>query len=100
MRTVRLLAAATTAATLTAAGVFAIPGSAAAHRGGPDFGPNVIVYDPSTPAAEMQAKFDELFAQQEKNEMGTNRYAVLFKPGHYDVDARLGYYTTVSGLGR
>jgi hypothetical protein len=100
MRTVRLLAAVTTAATLTAAGVFAIPGSAAAHRGGPDFGPNVFVYDPSTPAAEMQAKFDELFAQQEKNEMGTNRYAVLFKPGHYNVDARLGYYTTVSGLGR
>ncbi|GIF77673.1 adenylyl cyclase [Asanoa siamensis] len=100
MRTVRLLAVATTAATLTAAGVFAMPGSAAAHRGGPDFGPNVFVYDPGTPAAQIQAKFDELFAAQEKNEMGTNRYAVLFKPGHYDVNARLGYYTTVSGLGR
>ncbi|MDG4821840.1 adenylyl cyclase [Asanoa sp. WMMD1127] len=98
MRTVRLLAAATTVVTL--ASVVAVPGSAAAHRGGPDFGPNVFVYDPSTPAAEIQAKFDELFAQQEKNEMGTNRYAVLFKPGHYDVNAKLGYYTTVSGLGR
>jgi len=85
---------------VAAAGVLAVPGAAVAHRGEPDFGPNVFVYDPATPAGEIQAKFDELFAQQEKNEMGTNRYAVLLKPGHYDVNARLGYYTTVSGLGK
>lgn len=66
----------------------------------PDFGPNVFIYDPSTPAAQIQAKFDELFAVQEENEMGTNRFAVLFKPGQYNVDATLGYYTTVAGLGQ
>jgi hypothetical protein len=51
-------------------------------------------------AVLLTATFDELFARQERNEMGTNRYAVLFKPGRYDVNAKLGYYTTVAGLGR
>ncbi|MFC7649862.1 hypothetical protein ACFQX6_63170 [Streptosporangium lutulentum] len=88
-------------AVFTGAGLVSVPATAAAHKdGAPDFGPNVFVYDPSTPVTQIQAKLDELFAQQEDNEMGTNRYAVLFKPGRYDVNARLGYYTTVAGLGR
>jgi hypothetical protein len=96
-----LLTVAASAAALTAAELVSASGTAAADRGGePDFGPNVFVYDPSTPAAQIQARFDALFAQQEHNEMGTNRYAVLFKPGRYDVNAKLGYYTTVAGLGR
>jgi hypothetical protein len=65
----------------------------------PDFGPNVFVYDPSTPPADIQAKFNALFAAQASNQFGTERYAVLFKPGAYNVDANLGYYTTVAGLG-
>ncbi|MEU4535201.1 hypothetical protein AB0G15_10075 [Streptosporangium sp. NPDC023825] len=98
---VRLLALATSVAALTATGLVSVAGPAAAHPGGaPDFGPNVFVYDPSTPATQIQAKLDEIFARQENNEMGTNRYAVLFKPGRYDVNAKLGYYTTVAGLGR
>ncbi|MGS2646959.1 adenylyl cyclase [Streptosporangium sp. LJ11] len=98
---VRLLALATSVAALTAMGLVAVASPAAARPGGaPDFGPNVFVYDPSTPATEIQAKLDEIFARQENNEMGTNRYAVLFKPGRYDVNAKLGYYTTVAGLGR
>ncbi|HEY9481405.1 MAG TPA: adenylyl cyclase [Micromonosporaceae bacterium] len=66
----------------------------------PDFGPNVFVYDPSTPIVDIQAKFDALFAAQANNQFGTERYAVLFKPGAYSVDANLGYYTTVAGLGQ
>ncbi|WP_440098237.1 adenylyl cyclase [Streptosporangium sp. H16] len=98
---VRFLALATSVAALTATGLVSVASPAAAHPGGaPDFGPNVFVYDPSTPATQIQAKLDEIFAQQENNEMGTNRYAVLFKPGRYDVNAKLGYYTTVAGLGR
>lgn len=63
-------------AALTATGL-ASAASPAAHPGGaPDFGPDVFVYDPSTPATQIQAKLDELFARQESNEMGTNRYAV------------------------
>ncbi len=97
----RLLPLVASAAVLAAAGV--VPSAATASAGSsstPDFGPNVFVYDPSTPAAEIQTKLDELAARQDSNEMGTDRYAVLFKPGSYDVNARLGYYTTVAGLGR
>jgi hypothetical protein len=94
----RLLPLAATAALLAAAGVVPSAGIASADSA-PDFGPNVFVYDPSTPVAEIQAKLDALATQQDSNEMGTQRYAVLFKPGSYDVNARLGYYTTVAGLG-
>ncbi|GLW06481.1 coagulation factor 5/8 type [Microtetraspora sp. NBRC 13810] len=95
----RLLAVGASAALAATSLMSAAVPAAADHGGEPDFGPNVFVYDPETPAAEIQAKFDQLFAQQEENEMGTNRYAVLFKPGQYDVNARLGYYTSVAGLG-
>ncbi|HEY2672105.1 MAG TPA: adenylyl cyclase [Rugosimonospora sp.] len=115
-----LIAFAASAASVTAAGLVAAPGIASASAGAgaagpdhsdpdhsgpghsghePDFGPNVFVYDPATPAAQIQATFDALFAQQAGNEMGTARYAVLFKPGTYTVNANLGYYTTVAGLG-
>src|SRR6476646_5496744 len=99
----RVLAlAAASAATVAAADVLLQPGAASAappSATAPDFGPNVFVYDPATLVADIQAKMDELFALQGSNEMGTNRFAVLFKPGNYEVNARLGYYTTVAGLG-
>jgi hypothetical protein len=66
----------------------------------PDFGPHVFVFDDASADADVQQKFDELFAKQEHNEMGPDRYAVLLKPGAYHVVAQLGYYTTVAGLGR
>jgi hypothetical protein len=65
----------------------------------PDFGPNVTVFDPSMPAARIQAALDAAAAEQVTAEFGTGRYAFLFKPGTYDVDAQLGYYTSVAGLG-
>ncbi|MGW5353100.1 coagulation factor 5/8 type domain-containing protein [Streptomyces sp. NPDC004031] len=65
----------------------------------PDFGPNVRVFDPATPAAEIQAALDAAAQQQVVGEFGTGRFAFLFKPGSYDVDAQLGYYTSVAGLG-
>jgi len=36
---------------------------------------------------------------QDANQFGQERYAILFKPGLYDLSVRLGYYTTVHGLG-
>ncbi|RBJ01172.1 adenylyl cyclase [Micromonospora provocatoris] len=98
----RFLTLTASAASLTALGLPA--GAAAAAPAArparePDFGPNVFVYDPSTPVEEIQSTLDRLFTAQERNEMGFDRYAVLFKPGRYEVDARLGYYTTVAGLG-
>ncbi|UWE09872.1 coagulation factor 5/8 type domain-containing protein [Actinacidiphila bryophytorum] len=96
----------------TAALASAVPlGAAAAPasaRGGhgrppapaePDFGPNVRVFDPATPAADIQAALNAAAQQQVTSEFGTGRFAFLFKPGTYDVDAQLGYYTSVAGLG-
>ncbi|MFL4908410.1 coagulation factor 5/8 type domain-containing protein [Streptomyces sp. MMS24-I2-30] len=66
--------------------------------GGGDLGPNVIVFDPSTPG--IQARLDEVFRQQESAQFGTGRYALLFKPGTYNgLNAQIGFYTSVAGLG-
>ncbi len=65
----------------------------------PDFGPNVLLFDPSDPPAEIQSRLDAVFAQQEQNQFGPERYAVLFKPGRYEVDVNVGFYTQVLGLG-
>jgi len=65
----------------------------------PDFGPNVTIFDPSTPKATIQAKLDSVFSTQESSQFGSGRTAILFKPGRYDVDARVGFYTQISGLG-
>ncbi|MFF3984940.1 discoidin domain-containing protein [Streptomyces sp. NPDC001601] len=67
-------------------------------QGGGDLGPNVIVVDPSTP--NLQAKFDSVFAQQESAQFGTGRYQFLLKPGTYNgINAQIGFYTGISGLG-
>jgi hypothetical protein len=60
----------------------------------------VHVFDPSTPVADIQAALDAAAAQQVPSEFGTGRFAFLFKPGSYDVDAQLGYYTSIAGLGQ
>src|SRR5205814_2904896 len=57
----------------------------------PDFGPNVTIFDSMTPAATIQAKLDEVFKRQESSEFGDARYALLFKPGTYDVNAKVGF---------
>ncbi|MEU6241936.1 discoidin domain-containing protein [Streptomyces sp. NPDC047024] len=67
-------------------------------EGGGDLGPNVIVVDPST--ANLQQKFDDVFSRQESNQFGSGRYQFLLKPGTYNnINAQLGFYTSVSGLG-
>ncbi|MFE2642826.1 coagulation factor 5/8 type domain-containing protein [Streptomyces nigra] len=66
--------------------------------GGGDLGPNVLVFDASTPG--IQARLDEVFRQQESAQFGTGRYALLFKPGTYSgLNAQLGFYTSIAGLG-
>ncbi|MGC0397883.1 hypothetical protein RKD27_000527 [Streptomyces sp. SAI-126] len=67
-------------------------------EGGGDLGPNVIVVDPSTP--NLQQKFDQVFTQQESAQFGSGRYQFLLKPGTYNgINAQLGFYTSISGLG-
>jgi hypothetical protein len=77
--------------------------AALATSDAPDFGPNVHVFDAATPTATIQAALDAAFEAQRLNpsaQFGAQRHAFLFKPGRYDVVARVGYYTALQGLGR
>ncbi|MFG2358852.1 RICIN domain-containing protein [Streptomyces sp. NPDC048521] len=65
----------------------------------PDLGPNVVVFDPSMPSSTIQSRLDSIFKQQETNQFGSQRYAVLFKPGTYNANVNVGFYTQVLGLG-
>ncbi|MEU5262589.1 RICIN domain-containing protein [Amycolatopsis sp. NPDC021455] len=65
----------------------------------PDFGPNVVIFDPSMPSSTIQSRLDSIFSQQERNQFGSQRYAVMFKPGTYANDVNVGFYTQVLGLG-
>lgn len=105
---IRLLVALLLLLTLSAANgasaTLAAPGAMMPAHSAPDFGPNVIIFDASTPLATIQQTFDDLHAQQVDDEMGTNRYALLFKPGAYGapdlpLQVKVGYYTEVAGLG-
>jgi hypothetical protein len=92
--------------TAVAAPVHLAPGAGPSGQPGqPGFGPNVKVFDPSMPQSEIQATVDAIAAQQVDDEMGTRRYALLFKPGTYGTPGhplifQVGYYTEVAGLGR
>lgn len=91
---------------LLSGALLAAAGIASAHAPTPpDLGPNVLVFDPAMPVAEIKAKVDAVAAQQLANEFGPQRYALLFKPGTYGSAAaplnfQVGYYTAVAGLGR
>jgi hypothetical protein len=68
--------------------------------GGGPLGPNVIVFDPSMSTASIQGQLNSVFAQQETNQFGTQRYELLFKPGTYNgLTANIGFYTSIAGLG-
>jgi hypothetical protein len=71
----------------------------AANAAPPDFGPNVLVFSPLTPAAVIQRQIDEVYAIQQHNEFGSQRNAFLFLPGDYKVDVPIGFYTQALGLG-
>ena len=79
-------------------------GGATAAPAAEPFGPNVVVFDPSMPVAQIQATIDAIHARQVDAEMGTARYALLFRPGVYGsaghpLQLKVGYYTEVAGLG-
>ena len=65
----------------------------------PDFGPNVLIFNPSMSSAAIQARIDKVYATQRRNEFGAERNAFLFFPGEYTVDVPIGFYTQVLGLG-
>ncbi len=66
----------------------------------PNLGPNVDIFDPSMSSSSIQSTLDSVFNTQKLNQFGTQRYALLFKPGTYSVEANIGYYTSIAGLGQ
>jgi hypothetical protein len=66
----------------------------------PNFGSNVVIFDPSMSSATIQSQLDSIFNTQKLNQFGTQRYAELYKPGTYSVEDNVGYYTSVQGLGQ
>jgi hypothetical protein len=77
----------------------------------PDFGPNVLIFDPSMSTADVQGRLNTVAAKQNPPtpqtpvgfgygaEFGTSRYAYFFKPGRYNADVKIGFYTQALGLG-
>ena len=68
------------------------------------FGANVTVFDPSMPVETIQAALDATYAKQVDNEMGSERYAFLFRGGTYGsadepVLIKVGYYAEIGDLG-
>jgi hypothetical protein len=103
-RLFKILVAGSLVAAASSAGVSAALADDHEGSGQPAFGPNVYVFSPSTPQSEIQARVDAVASQQVSNQFGTQRYALLFKPGTYGSKAhplsfQLGYYTAVAGLG-
>ncbi|MEV7097320.1 RICIN domain-containing protein [Amycolatopsis sp. NPDC051045] len=83
----------------TAAQSFMLTPVNTSQPGQPDFGPNVVIFDPSMPSSTIQSRLNSIFSQQERNQFGSQRYAVMFKPGTYANDVNVGFYTQVLGLG-
>ncbi len=71
----------------------------AAKDAKPEFGPNVLIFDPSMTAQAIQKQIDAVYATQGRNEFSSQRNALLFFPGSYSVDVPVGFYTEVMGLG-
>lgn len=67
----------------------------------PSLGENVFVFDPSMKMKDIQTVIDSVFSRQSarRSEFSENRYALMFKPGVYNLDVRVEYYTQVLGLG-
>ena len=69
----------------------------------PDFGPNVLIFDPAKDMAAQQALIKPISDSQNPRGTGqfsSNRYALLFKPGSYQLDVQVGYYEQILGLGQ
>src|SRR5215467_868840 len=71
----------------------------AAKTAKPEFGPNVLIFEPSMSSHAIQKQIDAVYATQQHNEFGPKRNALLFLPGSYSVDVPVGFYTEVLGLG-
>lgn len=65
----------------------------------PDFGSNVVIFDNAMDTASIQSQINNIYAIQQNNQFGTPRTAIFFKPGTYNIDIPVGFFTHVMGLG-
>lgn len=79
---------------------------AAAEPNPPVWPASVVVFGPETPQSTIEAAVGAAFARngghvpEFNGQWSSERFAFLFKPGRYDVDVPVGYYTQVLGLGQ
>jgi hypothetical protein len=59
----------------------------------------VHIFDPSMPMSTIQSVITSVYDAQQNNHFGDRRDALVFKPGTYNVDVGVGFYTEVLGLG-
>jgi hypothetical protein len=74
----------------------AVPTPVFAQNNNTMFGPNVYVFDNTTPDATIQTT---LISLANAGQFDPTRVAVLFKPGTYSLQAPVGYYESIAGLG-
>lgn len=73
------------------------------------FGENTCVYAPTDDPAKIQEELDAFYNKTDgtkegaqgraRGEFTEERFAALFKPGDYNLNINIGYYTALSGLG-
>ena len=65
-------------------------------------GKHVFLFDPAMDMSKIQNLLDTLHIHQtnKDSEFANNRFALLFKPGKYNLDIKAGYYMQVLGLGK
>ena len=80
--------------------MLAFGGLQSVAQSAPNFGPNVIIIDPSMSSATINSTLASLAQLDVNSQFVTSRYAVLFKPGTYSVQAPIGYYESIAGLGK
>ncbi|GAA4279987.1 hypothetical protein GCM10022260_04080 [Gaetbulibacter aestuarii] len=64
------------------------------------FGDKVMVFNDTMDMDSIRMTLEAINKQQAYNEFGSERYALLFMPGTYDLDITVDYYVQAMGLGR
>lgn len=65
-----------------------------------EFGNQVLVFDEDMDQAKVQQVLEEIHYQQAGKEFSDQRYALLFKPGSYQLDITVDFYVQALGLGQ
>ena len=66
------------------------------------FGDNMLFFGPNDDIAKVNSEFARVYNIQKDAQFGTERFAMMLKPGDYSTAApmQIGFYTHIAGLGR